>query len=133
MAFSLMRSGSVTFTPYAHIRTRYCPVRERPLCDTRVERGELSSHRLCFVTADVEGLSVVHDVIQQFPFLESKTWTVQINHVKLLRAILLHCGVPDDDHTVVLTVLAESKVGSRVAGQGSHVKGSRARVTCQWS
>ena len=41
---------------------------------------------------------------------QGRGYFVRMNHVDLLNAVLLHCGVPEEKHQHVLTILCDNKV-----------------------
>ncbi|XP_012935952.1 eIF-2-alpha kinase GCN2 isoform X1 [Aplysia californica] len=57
---------------------------------------------------DAEVLTVVQEVIDLFPSLQNRKYCVRINHMSVLKAILLHCGIPETTHQRALTLLAET-------------------------
>nr|WAQ68452.1 eIF-2-alpha kinase GCN2 [Haliotis discus hannai] len=56
---------------------------------------------------DAEVLVIVQHCIKEFPSLHAQNCYIRMNHHCLLRAVLLHCGIPDEKHKAVLSVLAE--------------------------
>ncbi|KAI8514991.1 Eukaryotic translation initiation factor 2 alpha kinase 4 [Branchiostoma belcheri] len=59
---------------------------------------------------DAEVLHVVSEVINEFPPLQERNYVIRLNHTSLLTAILTHCGVPEDVHMEVYSILREAKV-----------------------
>ena len=58
---------------------------------------------------DAEVLHIVCEIVQEFPELQARNYYLRINHVSLLKAILIYCGVPDDLHQEVYTILSDTK------------------------
>lgn len=42
--------------------------------------------------------------------LQHRNYYVRLNHTSLLKAVLLHCGIPEDKHMSALGTLAGMKV-----------------------
>ena len=59
---------------------------------------------------DAEVLSVVQQIIDAFPHLSSINYTIHMNHALLMKAILLYCGVTEEQHTDVLAALSDNRV-----------------------
>ncbi|XP_078593658.1 eIF-2-alpha kinase GCN2-like isoform X1 [Branchiostoma floridae x Branchiostoma japonicum] len=59
---------------------------------------------------DAEVLHVVSEVINEFPPLQERNYVIRLNHTSILTAILTHCGVPEDIHMEVYSILREAKV-----------------------
>lgn len=55
-------------------------------------------------------LHVVFDIISEFPVLQNKNYHLRINHMCLLKAVLLHCGIAEELHNEVLVILSDTKV-----------------------
>ncbi|XP_014673320.1 PREDICTED: eukaryotic translation initiation factor 2-alpha kinase 4-like [Priapulus caudatus] len=62
------------------------------------------------LVADAEVLSVVCEIVDQFPVLQTRSYHIKLNHALLLKAILMHCDIPEELHNDVFTILNESKV-----------------------
>ncbi|XP_013386608.1 eIF-2-alpha kinase GCN2 isoform X2 [Lingula anatina] len=61
------------------------------------------------LVADAEVIHVVFEVINEFPALQNKGYYLRINHTSLLQAILLYCGIEEDKHEQVYSILSETK------------------------
>uniref|UniRef100_A0A4W3H054 Uncharacterized protein n=1 Tax=Callorhinchus milii TaxID=7868 RepID=A0A4W3H054_CALMI len=59
---------------------------------------------------DAEVIYTVAEIIQEFPGLQARNYSVYLNHTVLLRAVLLHCGVPEDRLPPVCNILYETSV-----------------------
>ncbi|KAK7506996.1 hypothetical protein BaRGS_00001847, partial [Batillaria attramentaria] len=59
---------------------------------------------------DAELLVLVQEVINEFPGLQSRQFKVCVNHSLLVQAVLLHCGVPQDQVSTVMTALSDQQV-----------------------
>ncbi|CAM4642116.1 unnamed protein product [Leuciscus chuanchicus] len=57
---------------------------------------------------DAEAIYTVSEVIQEFSALQDRNYTVHLNHTSLLKAILLHSGVPEDKLTQASNILCDS-------------------------
>jgi len=62
-------------------------------------------HTLCL---DVEVIFTIQQILDSFPYLQAKSYSIQINHSSLLKGILLFCGLPEDQLPVVYEVLTDS-------------------------
>lgn len=60
--------------------------------------------------ADAELLSIVSEIVNEFPDLKNKNCIIRLNHTMLLRAILLHCGIPNEKHNDIYSILSEARV-----------------------
>lgn len=58
---------------------------------------------------DGELLCILQEIINKFPSLNTKNYTIFLNHKKLLEGIILHCGIKDKK-IEILNILAEVKV-----------------------
>ncbi|GFR96851.1 eukaryotic translation initiation factor 2-alpha kinase 4 [Elysia marginata] len=56
---------------------------------------------------DAEVLTIIQEIINKFPTLQTRNYYVRINHMSVLKAVLLHCGVPENVHPKALAFLAE--------------------------
>ncbi|CAL1531307.1 unnamed protein product [Lymnaea stagnalis] len=56
---------------------------------------------------DAEILIVVQEIINHYPTLQARDFYICINHMSLLKAVLLFCGIPEELHIKALTALAE--------------------------
>ncbi|XP_022239338.1 eIF-2-alpha kinase GCN2-like [Limulus polyphemus] len=57
---------------------------------------------------DAEVLFVVSEIIDAFPALQSHSY-LRLNHVSILKAVLLYCGVQDEKHSEVYRILSGRK------------------------
>ncbi|XP_028933853.1 eIF-2-alpha kinase GCN2 isoform X1 [Ornithorhynchus anatinus] len=55
-----------------------------------------------------EVIYTIYEIIQEFPGLQERNYNVFLNHTALLRAILLHCGVPEDKLGQVYVILNDA-------------------------
>ncbi|XP_063427677.1 eIF-2-alpha kinase GCN2-like [Mytilus trossulus] len=62
---------------------------------------------------DAEILIIVQEIINEFPALQSRSYYVKINHVTILRAVLMHSGIEDHLFDDVMTALSGPKVDSK--------------------
>ncbi|XP_063231098.1 eIF-2-alpha kinase GCN2 isoform X2 [Bacillus rossius redtenbacheri] len=77
------------------------------------------------LVADAELLSVVGEVVNEFPSLRDKACSIRLNHTALLRATLLHCGVDPDVLPNVCAILEEAKDERQSKFRGQlHVSGT---------
>ncbi|CAH1791711.1 unnamed protein product [Owenia fusiformis] len=58
---------------------------------------------------DSEILHVVSEIIAEVPSLSQRNFTLRLNHISLLRGVLLHCGVGETLHKDVKIILNSSK------------------------
>ncbi|XP_071485628.1 eIF-2-alpha kinase GCN2-like [Diadema antillarum] len=58
---------------------------------------------------DAETLHLVSEIIDEFPDLQARNYTIRLNHTGLLTAILNHCGVTEDQHSIVYRTLNEAR------------------------
>ncbi|KAK7104638.1 eIF-2-alpha kinase GCN2-like isoform X2 [Littorina saxatilis] len=54
---------------------------------------------------EAELMIVVEQVVDQFPVLQTRSYVVCMNHTKLIEALLLNAGVPDDKLSAVMETL----------------------------
>lgn len=59
---------------------------------------------------DVEVIYIVYEIIKQLPALSSGRYQLRLNHASLVKAILLHCGVPDEFLLSVCKIIGDSCV-----------------------
>ncbi|XP_062863394.1 eIF-2-alpha kinase GCN2 [Trichomycterus rosablanca] len=57
---------------------------------------------------DAETIYTISEVIQEFSALQERNYTLYLNHTSLLRAILLHSGVPEDKLNQASGILCDS-------------------------
>ncbi|GFO47300.1 eukaryotic translation initiation factor 2-alpha kinase 4 [Plakobranchus ocellatus] len=62
---------------------------------------------------DAEVLAIIQEIINKYPSLQARNYYVRINHMYLLKAILLHCGIPESMHYRALFLLAEHGANKR--------------------
>ncbi|XP_004712755.1 eIF-2-alpha kinase GCN2 [Echinops telfairi] len=54
-------------------------------------------------TAEI--IYTIYEIIQEFPVLQERNYSIHLNHTALLKAILLHCGIPEDKLSQVYIIL----------------------------
>ncbi|KAI8785191.1 eukaryotic translation initiation factor 2-alpha kinase 4 [Biomphalaria glabrata] len=67
---------------------------------------------------DAEVLTVVQEIINKYPSLQARNYYVRMNHMSLLKAVLLHCGIAENLHSTTLALLTEkmpSKPKSKIS------------------
>ncbi|XP_075388029.1 eIF-2-alpha kinase GCN2 [Tenrec ecaudatus] len=52
-----------------------------------------------------EAIYTIYEIIQEFPVLQERNYSIHLNHTALLKAILLHCGIPEDKLGQVYIIL----------------------------
>ncbi|KAM7159039.1 eIF-2-alpha kinase GCN2 isoform 2-T2 [Molossus nigricans] len=57
-------------------------------------------------TAEV--IYTIYEIIQEFPALQERNYRIYLNHTMLLKAILLHCGIPEDKLSQVYIILYDA-------------------------
>ncbi|KAI5102181.1 eIF-2-alpha kinase GCN2, partial [Silurus meridionalis] len=57
---------------------------------------------------DAETIYTISEVIQEFSVLQERNYTIYVNHTSLLRAILLHSGVPEDKLSQASSILCDA-------------------------
>ncbi|KAF6129829.1 eukaryotic translation initiation factor 2 alpha kinase 4 [Phyllostomus discolor] len=57
-------------------------------------------------TAEI--IYTIYEIIQEFPALQERNYNIYLNHTMLLKAILLHCGVPEDKLNQVYIILYDA-------------------------
>nr|XP_056707847.1 eIF-2-alpha kinase GCN2 [Euleptes europaea] len=55
-----------------------------------------------------ETIYTISEIIQEFPVLQERNYSIFLNHTALLKAILLHCGIPEDKHNQVYIILYDA-------------------------
>lgn len=68
--------------------------------------------------ADAEVLSIIYEVVNEFSILKNKNFVIRLNHTALLKAILLHCGIPPEKHNDVYSILSDARVSQIVCYTG---------------
>uniref|UniRef100_A0A1B6C0L6 non-specific serine/threonine protein kinase n=1 Tax=Clastoptera arizonana TaxID=38151 RepID=A0A1B6C0L6_9HEMI len=59
--------------------------------------------------AEAELLSVMWEILNEFPSLLKKNCIIRLNHTTLLKAILIHCGIEQSRHVEICNVLTKAK------------------------
>lgn len=57
---------------------------------------------------DAETIYAVYELVQEFPALQERNYNIYLNHTSLLKAILLHSGVPEDKLSQASTILCDA-------------------------
>ncbi|XP_063764611.1 eIF-2-alpha kinase GCN2 isoform X3 [Eleginops maclovinus] len=57
---------------------------------------------------DAETIYTISEIVQEFPVLQERNYNIYLNHTSLLKAILLHSGVPEDKLSQASTILCEA-------------------------
>ncbi|KAK7904976.1 hypothetical protein WMY93_017583 [Mugilogobius chulae] len=57
---------------------------------------------------DAETIYTVYEIIQEFPALQERNYNIYLNHTSLLKAILLHSGIPEDKLYQASSILCEA-------------------------
>ncbi|XP_036152843.1 eIF-2-alpha kinase GCN2 isoform X2 [Myotis myotis] len=57
-------------------------------------------------TAEV--IYTIYEIIQEFPALQERNYSIYLNHTMLLKAVLLHCGIPEDKLSQVYIILYDA-------------------------
>ncbi|XP_069805536.1 eIF-2-alpha kinase GCN2 isoform X1 [Dendropsophus ebraccatus] len=97
---------------------RYCIERVfRPRKLNRCHPKELTECAFDVITSSVnsylpvtETMYTIYEIIQEFPVLQERNYSIYINHTSLLKAILLHCGVPEDKLMQVYNILYDAMI-----------------------
>ncbi|XP_029456049.1 eIF-2-alpha kinase GCN2 isoform X2 [Rhinatrema bivittatum] len=55
-----------------------------------------------------ETIYTITEIIQEFPVLQERNYSIYLNHTSLLKAILLHSGVPEDKLAQVYNILYDA-------------------------
>ncbi|XP_038072297.1 eIF-2-alpha kinase GCN2-like isoform X2 [Patiria miniata] len=58
---------------------------------------------------DAEILHIVSEIINEFPALQARNYSIRLNHTSLLTAVLNHCGIPGDKHHEVYKILSDAR------------------------
>ncbi|XP_075470288.1 eIF-2-alpha kinase GCN2 isoform X3 [Ascaphus truei] len=95
---------------------RYCIERVfRPRKLNRCHPKELIECAFDIITSTMnsylpiaETIYTIFEIIQEFPVLQQRNYSIYVNHTSLLKAILLHCGVPEDKLTQVYNILFDA-------------------------
>ena len=81
---------------------------------------------------DAEVLAVIQEILQQFPTLNRRNYSIHINHCSLIKSILMYCGLNDEQQTRVLAVLSENKVQWYKISVHPEVPSTHVVVTTEW-
>ncbi|XP_049451917.1 eIF-2-alpha kinase GCN2 isoform X1 [Epinephelus fuscoguttatus] len=57
---------------------------------------------------DAETIYTISEIIQEFPVLQERNYNIYLNHTSLLKAILLHSGVPEDKLSQASMILCDA-------------------------
>ncbi|KAH0620584.1 hypothetical protein JD844_021211 [Phrynosoma platyrhinos] len=57
-----------------------------------------------------ETIYTISEIIQEFPVLQERNYSIFLNHTALLKAILVHCGIPEDKLNQVYTILYDAVI-----------------------
>lgn len=57
---------------------------------------------------DAETIYTVYEIIQEFSALQERNYNIYLNHTSLLKAILLHSGIPEDKLSQASNILCEA-------------------------
>lgn len=57
---------------------------------------------------DAETIYTISEIIQEFPALQERNYNIYLNHTSLLKAILLHSGVPEDKLSQAYNILCDA-------------------------
>ncbi|XP_014797277.1 PREDICTED: eukaryotic translation initiation factor 2-alpha kinase 4 isoform X1 [Calidris pugnax] len=55
-----------------------------------------------------ETIYAITEIIQEFSVLQERNYSIYLNHTALLKAILLHCGIPEDKLNQVYIILYDA-------------------------
>ncbi|NXU52113.1 E2AK4 kinase, partial [Turnix velox] len=55
-----------------------------------------------------ETIYAISEIIQEFPVLQERNYSIYLNHTALLKAVLLHCGIPEDKLNQVYIILYDA-------------------------
>uniref|UniRef100_A0A3B5RE05 non-specific serine/threonine protein kinase n=1 Tax=Xiphophorus maculatus TaxID=8083 RepID=A0A3B5RE05_XIPMA len=58
---------------------------------------------------DAETIYTVSEIIQEFPALQERNYNIYLNHTSLLKAILLHSGIPEDKLSQASSILCDAR------------------------
>uniref|UniRef100_A0A667Z965 eIF-2-alpha kinase GCN2 n=1 Tax=Myripristis murdjan TaxID=586833 RepID=A0A667Z965_9TELE len=57
---------------------------------------------------DAETIYTISEIVQEFPALQERNYQIYLNHTSLLKAILLHSGVPEDKLSQASSILCDA-------------------------
>ncbi|XP_067847268.1 eIF-2-alpha kinase GCN2 isoform X2 [Heptranchias perlo] len=60
---------------------------------------------------DAEVIYTTAEIINEFPVLQERNYSIYLNHTSLLKAVLLHCGIPEDKLQEVCNILCDAMMG----------------------
>ncbi|XP_067895792.1 eIF-2-alpha kinase GCN2 isoform X2 [Heterodontus francisci] len=60
---------------------------------------------------DAEVIYTIAEIIQEFTVLQKRNYSIYVNHTGLLKAVLLHCGIPEDKFQQVCNILCDAMIG----------------------
>ncbi|NXG48007.1 E2AK4 kinase, partial [Psilopogon haemacephalus] len=55
-----------------------------------------------------ETIYAISEIIQEFSVLQERNYSIYLNHTAILKAILLHCGIPEDKLSQVYIILYDA-------------------------
>lgn len=58
---------------------------------------------------DAEVLKVISEIINEIPVLQSRNYTIHMNHASLLKAIFMYCGISEEKYNSVYEILSDNK------------------------
>uniref|UniRef100_H2ZTP2 Eukaryotic translation initiation factor 2 alpha kinase 4 n=1 Tax=Latimeria chalumnae TaxID=7897 RepID=H2ZTP2_LATCH len=61
---------------------------------------------------DAETIYTITEIIQEFQVLQERNYSIYLNHTSLLKAVMLHCGIPEDKLGHVYSILYDTMVES---------------------
>ncbi|XP_064415795.1 eIF-2-alpha kinase GCN2 [Latimeria chalumnae] len=57
---------------------------------------------------DAETIYTITEIIQEFQVLQERNYSIYLNHTSLLKAVMLHCGIPEDKLGHVYSILYDT-------------------------
>ncbi|XP_077411506.1 eIF-2-alpha kinase GCN2 [Vanacampus margaritifer] len=57
---------------------------------------------------DAETIYTISEIVQEFPALQERNYNIYLNHTSLLKAILLHSGIPEDKLNQASNILCDA-------------------------
>ncbi|XP_019725702.1 eIF-2-alpha kinase GCN2 [Hippocampus comes] len=57
---------------------------------------------------DAESIYTISEIVQEFPALQERNYNIYLNHTSLLKAILLHSGIPEDKLNQASNILCDA-------------------------
>ncbi|KAM3594076.1 uncharacterized protein V6R79_001838 [Siganus canaliculatus] len=57
---------------------------------------------------DAETIYTISEIVQEFPALQERNYNIYLNHTSLLKAILLHSGIPEDKLSQASNILCDA-------------------------